>query len=64
MRKIKPDYLFVLIWSFRSEVIRQEKAYLMRWEVNYTTTYFSDIIDKDNYQLFLDKKLEEFGYNI
>ena len=27
MRK-KPDYLFVLIWSFRKEVIKQEINYL------------------------------------
>ena len=24
MRKLKPKYLFVLIWSFRTEVIKQE----------------------------------------
>ena len=28
MRKMKPDYLFVLIWSFRSEVIKQEENYI------------------------------------
>ena len=28
MRKLKPDYLFVLIWSFRKEVIQQEAKYL------------------------------------
>ena len=64
MRKIKPDYLFVLIWSFRSEVIRQEKAYLMRGGKLIIPLPIFHIIDKDNYQLFLDKKLEEFGYNI
>ena len=29
MRKLKPDYLLVLIWSFRSEVIKQEKNFIM-----------------------------------
>ena len=28
MRKLKPDYLFVLIWSFRKEVIKQEEKYI------------------------------------
>ena len=28
MRKMKPKYLFVLIWSFRSEVIKQEQDFI------------------------------------
>ena len=31
MRKLHPDYLFILIWSFRKEVIREEINYLKKW---------------------------------
>ena len=30
MRKMKPEYLFVLIWSFRSEVIKEEIKYIKK----------------------------------
>ena len=26
---MRPDYLLVLIWSFRSEVIKQEKKFIL-----------------------------------
>jgi hypothetical protein len=28
MRNMRPDYLFVLIWSFRKEVVNQEIDYM------------------------------------
>ena len=30
MRKINPDYLLVLIWSFRKEAIKQEINYIKK----------------------------------
>ena len=30
MRELNPDYLFVLIWPFRSEVIKQEEKYIKK----------------------------------
>ena len=36
---MKPDFLFVLIWSFRKEVIKEEIKFLKkRWEINFYAT--------------------------
>ena len=64
MRKLKPDYLFVLIWSFRSEVIKQEKKFLARGGKLIFPLPIFHIIDKYNYKHFLDEDLNSFGYNI
>tara|TARA_B100001057_G_scaffold499580_1_gene610822 strand:+ start:3233 stop:4492 length:1260 start_codon:yes stop_codon:yes gene_type:complete len=62
MRKEKPDYLFVLIWSFRREVIYQEKEYLKsggKLIIPYPSMH---IIDKNNYKFFISRDLEDFAY--
>ena len=42
MRKRNPKYLLVLIWSFRSEVIRQEINYIKKgWKINFSFTYIA-----------------------
>lgn len=64
MRMSKPDFLFVLIWSFRSEVIRQEIKYLKRGGKLVFPLPIFHIIDKYNYKKFLNEKLETLGYNI
>ena len=64
MRKLKPDFLFVLIWSFRAEVIRQEKLYLLRGGKLIFPLPIFHIVDKDNYKYFLKENLNSFGYNI
>ena len=33
MRKINPKFLLVLIWSFRDEIIKQEKNILRKVEI-------------------------------
>lgn len=64
MRKIKPDYLFVLIWSFRSEVIKQEIKFLKRGGKLVFPLPIFHIVDKYNYKSFLNKRLESLGYSI
>ena len=64
MRKMKPNYLFVLIWSFRSEVIKQEKKFLLNGGKLILPLPIFHIIDKDNYKYYLNKDLNSLGYSI
>ena len=64
MRKLKPKYLFVLIWSFRSEVIKQEKRFILKGGKLVLPLPIFHIIDKENYKFFLNEKLSVFGHNI
>jgi hypothetical protein len=64
MRKQNPDYLFVLIWSFRSEVIKQEKKFLLRGGKLIFPLPIFHIIDKENYKDYLNQNLNSFSYNI
>jgi NDP-4-keto-2,6-dideoxyhexose 3-C-methyltransferase len=64
MRKQNPDYLFVLIWSFRSEVIKQEKNFLLRGGKLIFPLPIFHIIDKENYKNYLNQNLNSFSYNI
>jgi NDP-4-keto-2,6-dideoxyhexose 3-C-methyltransferase len=64
MRKLKPDYLFVLIWSFRSEVIKQEKKFLLKGGKLVFPLPIFHIVDKDNYKYFMNEKLGAFGFDI
>ena len=64
MRKLKPDYLFVLIWSFRSEVIKQEKKFILgNGKLIFPLPIFH-IIDKENYKNYLNENLNSLGYSI
>jgi len=64
MRKMRPDYLFVLIWSFRSEVIKQEKKFLLSGGKLIFPLPIFHIIDKDNYKYYLNENLNSLGYSI
>ncbi len=64
MRKLKPNYLFVLIWSFRSEVIKQEKKFILNGGKLIFPLPIFHIIDKENYKHFINEKLSAFGFNI
>ena len=61
MRKLKPDYLFVLIWSFRKEVIQQEAKYLKLVTFVFPLPRFH-LVNKFNYKEYLNKDLENFSY--
>ena len=61
---MKPNYLFVLIWSFRSEVIKQEKKFLLNGGKLIFPLPIFHIIDKDNYKYYLNQDLNSLGYSI
>lgn len=63
MRKMKPDFLFVLIWSFRKEVIREEIKFLKKGGKLIFMLPRFHIIDKKNYKKFWKKKFEHQSYN-
>ena len=63
MRKINPKYLLVLIWSFRREVIMQEKEYLKNGGKMIFHLPSLHIIDKDNYKNFLSKDFGAFSFD-
>jgi NDP-4-keto-2,6-dideoxyhexose 3-C-methyltransferase len=64
MRKLKPDYLFVLIWPLRSEVIKQEKKYIKNGGKLVFHLPMFHVIDKDNYKFYLNKDFKSFAYQV
>ena len=63
MRKLKPKYLLVLIWSFRKEVILQEKKYLESGGTLIFHLPSLHIINKYNYKSFINKNFDTFSFN-
>ena len=61
IKKYKPDYLLVLIWSFRDEVIKQEKKYLLDGGKLIFHLPIFHIIDKNNYKEFIGKKMNSLS---
>ena len=55
MRKKRPKYLLVLIWSFRSEVIKQEIDFIKKGGKLIFHLPMLHIIDKENYKSFINK---------
>ena len=62
MRKINPDYLLVLIWSFKTEVIRQEINYIKNGGKLIFHLPFLHLVDKENYKKHLKDNFEAFSY--
>lgn len=63
MRKLNPKYLFVLIWSFRSEVIKQEINYIKKGGKLIFHLPQLHIIDKKNYKNFLNKDFKSLSFD-
>ena len=63
MRKMKPKYLLVLIWSFRKEVIDQEKKFLLNGGKLVFHLPMLHIVDRFNYKYFLNNNFDSFSYN-
>ena len=63
MRKMKPKYLLVLIWSFRKEVIDQEKRFLLNGGKLVFHLPMLHIVDRFNYKYFLNNNFDSFSYN-
>ena len=62
MRKLKPKYLLVLIWSFRPEIIKQELNYIKNGGNLVFHLPKFHIINKMNYKKFLNKSFKELSY--
>ena len=64
MRKRKPKYLLVLIWSFRSEVIKQEMDYIKKGGKLIFHLPIFHIVDKKNYKKYLRSNFNSMSYSI
>ena len=63
IKKINPDFLFVLIWSFRKEVIKEQLKYLNRGGNLVFHLPRFHIINKNNYKFYLKDKFSSLSYN-
>ena len=63
MRSLKPKFLLVLIWSFRKEVIQQEKNFLNKGGKLIFHLPMIHIVDKSNYKYFMNNDFKSFSYN-
>ena len=62
MRKLRPKFLLVLIWSFRTEVIKQEKNFLLKGGKLIFPLPVFHIVDKDNYKKYLRQDFSLFSF--
>ena len=63
MRKKKPDYIFVLIWSFRNEVIRQEIEYLKSGGSLVFPLPRFHIVNQKNYKNYVNENFSKFSFD-
>ena len=62
MRILNPKYLLVLIWSFRSEIIKQELNYLKKGGNLVFHLPKFHIVNKNNYKKYINKDFKELSY--
>lgn len=62
MRKKCPDYLLILIWSFRKEVIKQEKDLIEKGVKLVFLLPKFHIVNKDNYKRYLKENFKNMSY--
>ena len=63
MRNLNPKFLLVLIWSFRSEVIKQEKKFILKGGKLIFPLPVFHIVDKDNYKKYLKEDFSLFSFS-
>ena len=63
MRILKPKFLLVLIWSFRKEVIQQEKNFINNGGKLIFHLPRFHVVDKSNYKSFMNNDFKSFSYN-
>jgi len=63
MRKIKPKYLIVLIWSFRTEVIKQEKKFIEDGGKLIFPLPIFHVVDKENYKKYLKEDFSLYSFS-
>jgi hypothetical protein len=62
MRTLNPKFLLVLIWSFRSEIIKQEINYIKKGGNLVFLLPKFHIINKNNYTKYSNKSFNELSY--
>lgn len=64
LRERGADCLFVLIWHFRDEIIRDEMAFLKRGGKLVFDLPRLHIVDASNYERYLDHSFEDLAYSL
>lgn len=64
LRREKADYVFVLIWPFRKEVIQDEIEFIMRGGKFVFNLPRLHVVDKNNYQRYLQRNFEDLAYSL
>ncbi len=62
MRKLNPENILVFIWSFRSEIIKQELNYIKKGGKLVFHLPKLHIVNKSNYKKFIKKNFKELSY--
>lgn len=62
MREAKPDYLFVLVWHFRREILADEQAFLERGGKIVFPLPRMHVVTKDNWRRYYDAPFSDVGY--
>lgn len=64
LRALQPEYLFVFIWHFRNEVIRDELEFLQRGGKLIFALPRLHLVDIDNYERYLDNSFEDQAFSL
>ncbi len=64
LRDLKPEYLFVLIWHFRKEVIRDEVDLIKRGCKLVFDLPRLHVVDASNYERYLERSFEDLAYSL
>jgi hypothetical protein len=64
LRKLNSEYLFVLIWHFRKEVILDEIALLKNGCKMVFDLPRLHIVDASNYERYLERSFEDLAYSL
>lgn len=63
MLKANPDFLFVLIWHFRNEVLKDEHDYIMSGGKVVFDLPRLHVVDRDNYARYMSSSFEELAFS-
>ena len=64
LRDLKPEYLFVLIWHFRREVIRDEIELIKNGCKLVFDLPRLHVVDASNYERYLERSFEDLAYSL
>jgi NDP-4-keto-2,6-dideoxyhexose 3-C-methyltransferase len=64
LRKANPEYLFVLIWHFRKEIILDELDMIKRGAKLVFDLPRLHVVDASNYERYLERNFEDFAYSL